>query len=61
MLVQEKERPKSMLAAKSFEPIADMAAIERWVMILSEELADRMAADAAQFNRRPRSLHLHYR
>lgn len=56
-----KERPKSMLAAKSFEPTSDMAALERWVTILAEELAERMAADNKLFNRRPKSLHLHYR
>ena len=50
-----------MLAAKSFEPISDMAAVERWVTILAEELADRMVADNKLFNRRPKSLHLHYR
>ncbi|KAL0047265.1 hypothetical protein WJX82_011225 [Trebouxia sp. C0006] len=59
--VQVKERPKSMLAAKSFEPSSDMAALERWVTILAEELAERMAADNKLFNRRPKSLHLHYR
>ena len=59
--LQEKERPKSMLAAKSFEPTSDMAEVERWVGILAEELADRMVADNKQFNRRPRSLHLQYR
>lgn len=56
-----KERPKSMLAAKSFEPISDMAAVERWVTNLAKELADRMVADNKLFNRRPKSLHLHYR
>ena len=50
-----------MLAAKSFEPTSDMAALERWVTILAEELAERMAADNKLFNRRPKSLHLHYR
>ncbi|DBB00910.1 hypothetical protein WJX77_007765 [Trebouxia sp. C0004] len=59
--VQVKERPKSMLAAKSFEPSSDMAALERWATILAEELAERMAADNKLFNRRPKSLHLHYR
>lgn len=58
---QVKERPKSMLAAKSFEPISDLAAVERWVTILAEELAERMVADNKLFNRRPKSLHLHYR
>ena len=50
-----------MLAAKSFEPISDLAAVERWVTILAEELAERMVADNKLFNRRPKSLHLHYR
>lgn len=59
--MQEKERPKSMLAAKSFEPTSDMADVERWILVLAEELAARMIADNKQFNRRPRSLHLQYR
>ena len=50
-----------MLAAKSFEPISDLAAVERWVTILAEELAERMVADNKLFNRQPKSLHLHYR
>lgn len=50
-----------MLAAKSFEPTSELTDVERWVMILAEELADRMTADNKQFNRRPRSLHLQYR
>ena len=50
-----------MLAAKSFEAISDMTAVERWIMILAEELSERMIADNKLFNRRPRSLHLHYR
>ncbi len=50
-----------MLAAKSFEPTSDMAALERWVTILAEELAERITADNKLFNRRPKSLHLHYR
>ena len=50
-----------MLACKSFEPVHEMAQVERWVGILCEELAVRMVADAVQYNRRPRSLHLHYR
>ena len=50
-----------MLAAKSFEPISDMTAVERWIMILAEELSERMIADNKLFNRRPKSLHLHYR
>lgn len=34
--VQERERPKSMLAAKSFEPTRDMAALEGWMRVLAQ-------------------------
>ncbi|KAI7843160.1 hypothetical protein COHA_003144 [Chlorella ohadii] len=59
--VQEKERPKSMLAAKSFNPTSDLAALEGWFKVLAQELAARMAADEAQFRRRPKNLVVHYR
>jgi hypothetical protein len=38
-----------------------MAAIQRWFLVLAEELASRMAADEAQYRRRPRNLVVHYR
>jgi len=59
--LQEKELPKSMLAAKSFTATSDWRALQRWLTILAEELAGRMAADAAQHRRHPRTLVLHYR
>ncbi|KAK9829326.1 hypothetical protein WJX72_005200 [[Myrmecia] bisecta] len=59
--VQVKEKPKSMLAAKSFEPTSDLAILTRWLRILADELANRMIDDEAQHQRRPRNLCLHYR
>lgn len=61
LLKQEKELPKSMLAAKSFNATSDWRALGRWLAILAEELAARMADDAAQHRRHPRTLVLHYR
>ena len=58
---QVKDKPKSMLAAKSFEPINDMAAMDRWIAIMADELASRMADDYEQHLRRPRNLIIHYR
>lgn len=40
---------------------ADLAVLERWVRLLASELAPRMAADAASYRRRPRTLVVHYR
>ena len=34
--VQERERPKSMLAAKSFNPTYDLEAIRKWCGILAQ-------------------------
>lgn len=59
--VEERERPKSMLAAKSFTSTSDHAALQRWIGILAAELAPRMAADEAAFKRRPRTLVVHFR
>ena len=60
-LEQVKELPKSMLAAKSFETTTGADGLERWMRILAEELADRLAEDAAAHARRPRLLTLYYR
>ncbi|GAB4815874.1 hypothetical protein N2152v2_002920 [Parachlorella kessleri] len=59
--VEERERPKSMLAAKTINPTSDLAALQRWFQVLAEELASRMATDEAQYRRRPRNLIVHYR
>ena len=59
--VKAKDVPKSMLAAKSFTVTSDWAEIERWLRVLCEELANRMADDSAAHNRRPRNLVVHFR
>ena len=56
--VAEKAAPKSLTAAKSLDtPAPTAAALDRWLRILADELADRLADDG----RPPRSLSLHYR
>jgi hypothetical protein len=50
-----------MLAAKSFNTTTQPAALQRWLGILAEELADRLAEDAAANSRRPRCLTLYHR
>jgi hypothetical protein len=55
--VEEKGAPKSMLAAKSFIATSDAAALRRWMGVLAQELA----ADEAEWQRRPRLLALHFR
>jgi DNA polymerase eta len=59
--VVERERQKSMLAAKSFASTSDLAVVEKWLLILASELAPRMRADFQAYNRRPRTLSLHFR
>lgn len=38
-------QPKSLLSAKSFEPTSDVSSLERWIGILADELATRLAID----------------
>ena len=59
--VEEKERPKSMLAAKSFSATSDQTALRRWFHVLATELAPRMANDEESFHRRSRTLTVHFR
>ena len=59
--VIEKERTKSMLAAKSFEQTSDMESVRRWVSILSLELEGRMRTDLQTYRRRPKTLALTFR
>eukprot|EP00873_Tetraselmis_striata_P002831 jgi/Tetstr1/423095/TSEL_013865.t1 len=59
--VVAKGPPKSMLAAKSFSATSSTAAIRRWLGILADELAVRMALDEATHQRRARNLVLHWR
>ena len=59
--VTTKDIAKSMLAAKSFAPTSDFQQLERWLRVLCEELANRMATDSALHSRRPKNFVLHYR
>ena len=59
--VEEKERPKSMLAAKSFTATSDVSVLQRWFGILAAELAPRMATDEEMFKRQARTLSVHFR
>ena len=56
--VVEKAAPKSLMAAKSLDAAtSSRAVLEKWLAILSDELATRLEADG----RPPRTLALHYR
>lgn len=59
--VEEIEKPKSMLAAKSFDATSDLRALRQWVDILARELVSRMLNDEAQYNRKVKTLTLHYK
>jgi nucleotidyltransferase/DNA polymerase involved in DNA repair len=59
--VVEKERPKSMLAAKSFNSTSSLQQLKQWIGILSTELAARMTTDEKVYNRRPKTFTLYYR
>lgn len=56
-------RPKSMMAAKSFNNNTCKSQDEagKWMRMLCAELANRIVDDEALFSRQPRSLVLHYR
>ncbi|KAG2434765.1 hypothetical protein HXX76_007650 [Chlamydomonas incerta] len=59
--VTPKDKPKSLLSCKSFEPTSSPPELQRWLTILAEELVGRCAADEAAHRRRARTLVLHYR
>jgi DNA polymerase eta len=59
--VVEKERTKSMLAAKSFAAISDVSAVEKWISILAMELEGRMRTDLKTYKRHPKTLCLTWR
>jgi DNA polymerase eta len=59
--VLARERPKSMLAAKSFSATSDMKDLRQWINILSGELAERMLEDEELFNRRAKTLVVHFK
>lgn len=47
--------------AKSFEQTSRRDVVDKWLNVLAEELAVRMADDASQFERHPRTFTLYYR
>ncbi|CAG9463583.1 unnamed protein product [Pedinophyceae sp. YPF-701] len=59
--VKEKERPKSMLAAKSFTSTSDAGELRRWMGVLVRELANRIVKDHARYGRWSRNVVLHVR
>ncbi|KAG1658991.1 hypothetical protein FOA52_008693 [Chlamydomonas sp. UWO 241] len=52
--------PKSLNSCKAFAATGDGATIERWLGILADELASRLADDEADHRRHARTLTLHY-
>jgi nucleotidyltransferase/DNA polymerase involved in DNA repair len=56
-------KPKSLMAAKSFNLSACQTGLEccRWLRMLCAELAQRLAKDEEMFARQPKTLTLHYR
>eukprot|EP00741_Cyanophora_paradoxa_P000254 tig00000402_g246.t1 len=54
-------RPKSMLAAKSFNEEYSLAGVTKWLHILARELVQRMRLDFVTWRRRPRTLNLIWR
>ena len=52
--------PKSLNACKSF-PASELGAVKKWLLILAEELSDRILEDHEDFGRTPRLLVLHAR
>ncbi|GAX85201.1 hypothetical protein CEUSTIGMA_g12621.t1 [Chlamydomonas eustigma] len=51
---------KSINCCKTFYATSDLLSIEKWMRILAEELAQRMAEDEADHRRKARTLTLHY-
>lgn len=49
------------MVAKSFEQTSRRDVVDKWLTVLAEELAVRMADDASQFERHPRTFTLYYR
>ena len=59
--VQEKEKPKSLLAAKSFESTSDFSILYKWMSILVAELVPRMILDQNMYQRKAKTLALYFR
>ncbi|KAL6761247.1 hypothetical protein V8C86DRAFT_906953 [Haematococcus lacustris] len=59
--VKPKGLIKSINSCKSFNPTSNLAQISRWMEVLADELADRMADDEWEHKRVASTLVLHYR
>ena len=59
--VKERDKAKSCLAFKSFAPVSNFPALEKWVAMLSAELAERILFEKRQRNRQPKQFQLQYR
>jgi DNA polymerase eta len=59
--VKERDKAKSCLAFKSFSPVPNLSALEKWVCMLSSELAERIIFEKRQRNRQPRQFLMQYR
>ncbi|GAB5372640.1 hypothetical protein AAMO2058_001682400 [Amorphochlora amoebiformis] len=59
--VVERNKPKSLLAFKSFEPIRELKALEKWLELLSAELEERIEEDKLVFHRQPTRISLYHR
>lgn len=59
--VAPRDLVRSINSCKSFTATSNAQDIERWMALLAEELAERLAGDEADHRRRAKSLVLHYR
>lgn len=60
--VKERDKSKSILAFKSFSAVKTPGeTIDRWLRMLSEELADRVLSERDTHSRAPRTVVLHFR
>eukprot|EP00128_Syssomonas_multiformis_P001727 Colp12_sorted_trinity150504_noHs@21270 len=59
--VVPRSKCKSMLAAKSFNPVREMSEIKFWLQILASELVARMETDYEETGREPKTFTVHYR
>ncbi len=50
------DKVKSINSCKSFNATSNLSEIERWMGVLCEELAERMAADEDEYRRHAKTL-----
>lgn len=59
--VVERERVKSLLAAKNFKAANSFSGLDKWLSILADELDERIAFEETHHRRDPRTLSLTFR